>query len=96
MKVQPLYDRVLVQRTESEEKTASGLYIPDTAKEKPFEAIVRAVGPGRIGKDGELVKMQVAEGDRVLFGKYAGTEVSLNGEEHLILKEDDILAIIKD
>ena len=96
MKVQPLYDRVLVQRTQSEEMTASGLYIPDTAKEKPLEGIVRAAGPGSTNNDGDLVKMQVSEGDKVLFGKYSGTEVTLNGEEHLILKEDDILAIIKD
>ena len=96
MGVRPLHDRVLVQRLESEEKTSSGLIIPDTAKEKPLEAIVRAVGPGKRSDAGELIPMGVAEGDKVLFGKYSGTEISLNGEEHLILREDEILAVITD
>jgi chaperonin GroES len=94
MGIRPLHDRVLVQRVPSEEKTSSGLIIPASAKEKPLEAIVRAVGPGKRADNGELVPMDVAEGDRVLFGKYSGSEISLNGEEHLILREDEILAVI--
>lgn len=96
MKIQPLRDRVLVQRVEQEAKTSSGIIIPDSAKEKPLEGIVRAVGKGRLNKDGEVVALQVQEGDKVLFGKYAGTDVTINGEEHLIMKEDDILAVIGD
>ena len=96
MKVQPLYDRVLVQRLQGEEMTASGLIIPDTAKEKPLEGIVRSTGLGVSDGEGGYVKMQVKEGDRVLFGKYSGTEITLEGEEHLILKEDEILAIFND
>lgn len=94
MAIKPLYDRVLVQRIESEAKTASGLYIPDSAKEKPLEGIVRAVGKGKKNDAGEFIAMQVAEGDKVLFGKYSGTEVAINGEDHLILREEEILAII--
>jgi chaperonin GroES len=94
MGIKPLQDRVLVQRLASDEKTSSGLIIPDTAKEKPLEAIVRAVGPGKRNTDGALIAMSVSEGDKVLFGKYSGTEITLNGEEHLILREDEILAII--
>ena len=94
MGIKPLQDRVLVQRLQSEEKTSSGLYIPDSAKEKPLEAIVRAVGPGKASDTGELIKMTVAEGDKILFGKYSGTEITLGGEDHLILREDEILAII--
>ena len=96
MGVKPLQDRVLVQRLQGEEKTASGLFIPDTAKEKPLEAIVRAVGPGKRADNGELIPLTIAEGDKVLFGKYSGTEITLGGEEHLILREDEILAIITD
>ena len=92
--IKPLYDRVLVQRLESETQTASGLYIPDTAKEKPLEGIVRSVGDGKRNDAGETVAMIVSEGDKVLFGKYSGTEIQLNGEEHLILREDEILAIV--
>jgi chaperonin GroES len=94
MGIKPLQDRVLVQRLQGEEKTSSGLIIPDTAKEKPLEAIVRAVGAGKRNDKGELIAMSVAEGDKVLFGKYSGTEITLGGEEHLILREDEILAII--
>jgi chaperonin GroES len=94
MGIKPLQDRVLVQRLASDEKTSSGLIIPDTAKEKPLEAIVRAVGPGKRNNDGALIAMSVSEGDKVLFGKYSGTEITLNGEEHLILREEEILAII--
>lgn len=96
MGIKPLQDRVLVQRLEGEEKTSSGLIIPDTAKEKPLEAVVRAVGPGKRSDTGDLIAMSVAEGDKILFGKYSGTEITLNGEEHLILREDEILAVITD
>jgi len=95
MKVKPVYDRVVVERTASEEKTAGGIYIPDTAKEKPLEGIVRAVGEGKFNDSGARNPMSVAEGDRVLFGKFSGTEITLEGKEHLILREDEILAIIK-
>ncbi|QED25814.1 co-chaperone GroES [Microvenator marinus] len=94
MAVKPLYDRVLVERVESEQKTASGLYIPETAKEKPLEGFVRSVGPGKRGDDGNFIKMQVQEGDRILFGKYSGTEITIAGKEHLILGESEILAVI--
>ena len=89
-----LNDRVLVKRLESEERTASGLYIPDTAKEKPSKGEVVAVGPGKHADDGKLVPMAVKVGDMVLFNKYAGTEVKIDGAEHLVMREDDILAII--
>ncbi|MCS6798015.1 MAG: co-chaperone GroES [Myxococcota bacterium] len=94
MKVRPLHDRVLVKRLASEEKTKGGIIIPDTAKEKPIEGKVVAVGNGRITDDGKVRPLDVKEGDRVLFGKYSGTEVKIDGEEHLILREDDILAVI--
>ena len=94
MKIQPLHDRVIVKRTEEEEKTKGGIIIPDTAKEKPQEGIITAVGSGKT-EDGKKVALEVKEGDRVLFGKYAGTEITIEGEEHLIMKEDDIIAIIK-
>lgn len=94
MSLKPLNDRVLVKRLESEEKTAGGLYIPDTAKEKPSRGEVVAVGPGKHAEDGKLISMSVKAGDMVLFNKYAGTEVKLDGEEHLVMREDDILAII--
>jgi chaperonin GroES len=87
---------VLIQRSTSEEKTASGIIIPETAKDKPLEGVVRAVGDGRRNDDGELVPLQVQEGDRILFGKYSGNEVTIQGEEHLILREEEILAIIED
>ena len=94
MSRKPLNDRVLVKRLESEERTASGLYIPDTAKEKPSKGEVVAVGPGKHADDGKLVPMTVKVGDMVLFNKYAGTEVKIDGAEHLVMREDDILAII--
>ena len=94
MKIRPLQDRVIVKRIKEEEKTKGGLYIPDTAKEKPIEGIVVAVGNGKASDDGSVRKPDVKEGDRVLFGKYSGTEVKVDGEEHLILREDDILAVI--
>jgi len=94
MKLKPLNDRVLVKRLESEEKTAGGLYIPDTAKEKPSRGKVVAAGPGKLADDGKRVALAVKAGDLVLFNKYAGTEISIDGEEHLVMREDDILAII--
>lgn len=95
MKLKPLNDRVIVKRVESETKTAGGIIIPDSAKEKPAEAEVVAVGTGKMLENGDRQKMQVKVGDKILFGKYSGTEVKINGEEHLILKEDDILAIVE-
>ena len=95
MAFRPLHDRVLVRRLESEEKTAGGIIIPDTAKEKPIEAKVVAVGTGRLLDSGEVRPLAVKKGDLVLFGKYGGTEVKIDGEEHLILREDDILGIIE-
>lgn len=94
MKVRPLQDRVLVKRVESETRSAGGIIIPDTAKEKPLEGIVIAVGQGKRLDDGSRVAPEVKEGDRVLFGKYAGTEIKVDGEEHMILKESDILGIL--
>jgi chaperonin GroES len=93
-RVRPLHDRVIVKRIEEEEKTKGGIIIPDTAKEKPQEGRVVAVGPGK-HEDGKLIPLDVKEGDKILFGKYAGTEIKLNGEEHLILREEDILGIIE-
>jgi chaperonin GroES len=95
MKIRPLQDRVIVRRVKEEEKTKGGLYIPDTAKEKPVEGTVLAVGNGKVAEDGTVRKLDVKEGDRVLFGKYSGTEVKIDGEEHLILREDDILGVIE-
>ena len=94
MKLKPLNDRVLVKRLETEEKTAGGLYIPDTAKEKPSKGQVVAVGPGKVGDNGERTPLAVKAGDEVLFNKYAGTEVKLDGVDHLVMREEDILAII--
>ena len=94
MKLKPLNDRVLVKRLESEEKTAGGLFIPDTAKEKPSKGQVVAVGPGKVGDNGERTPLAVKAGDEVLFTKYAGTEVKLDGVDHLVMREEDILAII--
>ena len=92
----PLHDRVLVRRVESEDKTAGGLIIPDSAKEKPAEGIVVACGAGARKDNGELIEMGVSEGDKILFGKWSGTEVKLDGEDLLIMKESDILGIIDD
>ena len=94
MKFRPLHDRVVVKRIEQEEKTRGGIIIPDTAKEKPQEGEVIAVGPGGRNEKGEIVPLDVKAGDRVLFGKWSGTEVKLNGEDLLIMKESDILGII--
>jgi chaperonin GroES len=93
-KFRPLHDRVVVRRVESEEKTAGGIIIPDTAKEKPSEGEVIAVGPGGRDENGKLTPMDVKVGDRILFGKWSGTEVKLNGEELLIMKESDIMGVI--
>ena len=95
MKIRPLNDRVLVLRIEEEEKTSGGIIIPDTAKEKPSEGKVVAVGPGKTDEKGKVVAMAVKKNDRVLFGKYAGTEIKIDGVEHLIMREDDILGIIE-
>jgi chaperonin GroES len=95
MNIKPLNDRILVLRLEGEQKTAGGIYIPDTAKEKPLEGKVVAAGPGKIDDKGKRITMAVKKGDKVLFGKYAGTEIKLNGVEHLIMREDDILGIIE-
>ena len=94
MKITPLHDRILIKRIEEEEKTKGGIIIPDTAKEKPIEGKVVAVGKGKILEDGKIRPMDVKVGDRILFGKYSGTEAKIDGEEHLIIREDDILAII--
>ncbi len=94
MNVRPLYDRVIVKRLEAEEKTAGGLFIPDTAKEKPIQGQVVAVGNGKRTDKGEVLALEVAVNDRVLFGKYSGTEIKLDGEERVILREDEILAIV--
>jgi len=96
MKIIPLNDRVLVKRTEEVQMTKGGIYIPDTAKEKPIEGKVVAVGSGKISDNGERVALTVKAGDRILFGKYAGTEIKVEGEEHLMMREDDILAILED
>ena len=95
MKIRPLQDRVIVKRVAEEEKTKGGILIPDTAKEKPQEGKVVAVGNGKVMENGTLVKPDVKAGDRILFGKYSGTEVKIDGEEHLILREDDILGVLE-
>ena len=95
MAIRPLHDRVLVKRVKEEEKTKGGIIIPDTAKEKPIEGKVVAVGNGKVLDDGKTRKLEVKAGDRILFGKYSGTEVKIDGEECLILREDDILAVLE-
>ena len=95
MKVKPLLDRVLVKRVEADEKVKGGIIIPDTAKEKPMEGKVIAVGSGRLDDDGKRIPMEVKAGDRILFGKYAGTEIKIDDDEHIILREDEILGIIQ-
>jgi chaperonin GroES len=95
MKIRPLQDRVIVKRVEEEEKTKGGIIIPDTAKEKPMEGKVIAAGKGKLMEDGKVHALDVKAGDRVLFGKYSGTEVKIDGEEHLIMREDDILGVIE-
>ena len=95
MHVRPLHDRIIVRQLEEEEKTKGGIIIPDTAKEKPMEGKVIAVGKGKVKKDGTKTPMEVKVGDRVLFARYGGTEVKIDGEEHLMMKEDDVLAVIE-
>ncbi len=94
MTVKPLQDRVLIRRLDEHTKTAGGIIIPDTAKEKPSEGIVEAIGPGMVTPEGKVIPMNVKVGDKVLFGKWAGTEIKVNGEDRLIIKEPEILAII--
>jgi chaperonin GroES len=95
MKIKPLHDRVIVKRIEEEDTTKGGIIIPDSAKEKPVEGKVMAVGAGKILDNGERQPLEVKEGDRILFGKYAGTDIKIDGEEHLIMREDDIIAIVE-
>lgn len=95
MKIRPLSDRILVKRIKEEDKTKGGIIIPDTAKEKPQEALVLAVGKGKMAKGGKLLVPDVKAGDRILFGKYSGSEITLDAEDHLILREDDILGVLE-
>ena len=96
MKIRPLHDRVIVKRVEEEETTKGGIIIPDTAKEKPVEGKVVAVGDGKVADDGKKIPLEVKAGDKILFGKYAGTEIQIEGEEHIIMREDDIIAIVEE
>jgi chaperonin GroES len=93
-KIRPLQDRVLIKRVQEEQKTKGGIIIPDTAKEKPIEGEVVAVGNGKVQEDGTVRKLDIKAGDRVLFGKFAGTEIKLDGDEHLIVREDDIMGVV--
>ncbi len=95
MKVRPLHDRILVERIEEEEKTASGIIIPDAAKEKPSQGKVIAVGNGKKTDDGKVIPLDVKEGDRILFGKYAGTEIKVEGKEYLMMREDEVFAVVE-
>lgn len=95
MKITPLQDRVIVKRIEEEEKSRGGIIIPDTAKEKPQEGKVIAVGKGKLNEDGKVIPLEVKVNDRILFGKYSGTEINIDGEEHLIMREEDILGVIE-
>ena len=95
MKIRPINDRVLVIREEEEQKSAGGIIIPDTAKEKPQRGKVATAGPGKVGEDGKRTPLEVKSGDRILFSKYAGTEIKIDGVEHVFMKEDDILSIIE-
>ena len=95
MTIRPLHDRILVKRLDEEDKTAGGLYIPDSAKEKPIQGKVIAVGAGKRDKEGKAIPVEIKAGDKVLFSKYSGTEVKLDGDEHLIMREDDILAVLE-
>lgn len=94
-KIRPLQDRLIVQRIESEEKTASGLYIPDTAKEKPQQGRVVAIGKGKVREDGTVQPLDLREGDKILFGKYSGTEIKIDGQDYLIMREDDVLGVLE-
>jgi chaperonin GroES len=95
MNIRPLRDRIIVERLEEEAKTAGGLIIPDTAKEKPQQGIVRAVGKGKVTEDGKVLPMDIKVGDKVLFGKYAGSEIKIDGKEYQIMREDDILGVLE-
>jgi chaperonin GroES len=95
MKIRPLQDRILIKRVEEEQKTAGGIIIPDSAKEKPQEGRVVAVGNGKVGDDGKVRPLDVRKGDRILFSKYSGSEVKLDGEEHMIIREEDVLGVIE-
>ncbi|MDH3684691.1 MAG: co-chaperone GroES [Myxococcales bacterium] len=95
MKIRPLHDRVLVKRLEGEEKTKGGIIIPDSAKEKPQEGLIVAAGPGRVNEEGKVTPLDVKKGDKILFSKYSGNEINLEGEEHLIMREDDVLAVLE-
>jgi chaperonin GroES len=95
MNIRPLQDRVIVKRIEEEEKTKGGIIIPDSAKEKPQEGKVIAVGKGKVGDDGKVTPLDVKKGDRILFGKYAGSEIKIDGDEHIIMREDDILGVVE-
>jgi len=95
MKLRPLQDRILVQRVKEETTTKGGIIIPDTAKEKPAEGKVIAVGNGKVGEDGKRVALEIKKGDKILFGKYSGTEVKIEGDEYLIMREDDVLGVIE-
>ena len=94
--IRPLYDRIIVKRFAAQEKTESGIIIPDTAKEKPYEGEIIAVGKGSIQEDGTLIPLEVKKGDLIIFGKYAGTEITLDGEEYLMMKESDVFGIIEE
>lgn len=95
MSIRPLFDRVLVKRVESASKSTGGLFLPESATEKPSEGVIVAIGTGRVGDDGEVRALAVKAGDRIAFGKYAGTEIKVNGEEHLVMREDDIFGVIE-
>ncbi len=95
MKIRPLHDRIVIKRVPEEEKTSGGLYIPDTAKEKPARGVVVAVGQGKRDESGNRISLDVKPNDEVLFGKYAGTELKLDGEEHIVLREEEVLAVIE-
>ncbi len=95
MKIRPLQDRIIVKRVDEEETTKGGIIIPDTAKEKPQEGKVISVGKGKVNEDGKLQKLDVKKGDKVLFSKYSGTEINIEGEEHLIIREDDVLGVVE-
>ncbi|HEY0708201.1 MAG TPA: co-chaperone GroES [Polyangia bacterium] len=95
MKLRPLHDRILITRVAEEERTAGGLYIPDAAKEKPQQGLVVAVGNGKVQEDGSIRKLEVKAGDKILFSKYSGNDIKIDGAEHLILKEDDVLAVLE-
>ncbi len=95
MKIRPLHDRIVVERIDEDEKSQGGIIIPDTAKEKPQQGKVIAVGKGRVNEDGKVRPLDVQKGDRILFGKYSGNEMQIGGDEHLIMREDDVLAILE-